>query len=233
MSALRSASSEAILKPADRYQNVDVAKNYDRRRFHGPSGRLLHWLECRLVRKALADLPNGALVGDVPCGTGRLAEGLLGRGLQVTGVDISPAMLDIARDRLRRFGDRFQPVVAELDQIAKRGPQFDAVLSARFLVHFPIAEQVELLRHLAALSCGRVVFTQAIDTRYHRLRLRLTRALRSRASAAHPLTRGQFTALLDQAGLREQRRYHVLPLLSQAMVLVAVPKDRSSARRTA
>lgn len=209
----------------DRYKVQAVAKNYDRRRFGSLTGKLFHRLECHAVRKAFADLPDGAVVGDIPVGTGRLAEVLLARGLSVTGIDISPAMLDIARERLGGFGGGFTAILEDLAQASGEGPRFDAVLSARFLVHFPFVEQVERLRQLARLSKGRVVFTQAIDTAYHRFRLRATSVLRNRASASYPLTTAQLAELLERAGLREQRRYSVLPVLSQAVVVVAVPKN--------
>lgn len=209
----------------DRYKVQAVAKNYDQRRFGSLAGKLFHHLECSAIRRVFADLPGGTVVGDIPVGTGRLAEVLLARGLSVTGIDVSPAMLDIARERLRPFGSGFTAILGDLAQASVEAPKFDAVLSARFLVHFPFVEQVERLKQLARLSKGRVVFTQAIDTSYHRFRLRITSVLRSRASASYPLTPRQLAELLDRAGLRELRRYYVLPLLSQAVVVVAVPKS--------
>jgi len=46
----------------------------------------------------LKDLPSGAHVLDLCCGTGQLARLLLGRGFRVTGVDGSARMLDFARE---------------------------------------------------------------------------------------------------------------------------------------
>lgn len=208
----------------DRYKIQAVAKNYDSRRFGSLAGKLFHRLECNVVRKAFADLPDGSVIGDIPVGTGRLAEVLLARRLSVMGIDISAPMLEIARERLRHFGSSFTAELEDLARASGEGARFDAVLSARFLVHFPFVEQVERLKQLARLSRGRVVFTQAIDTPYHRFRLRATSVLRSRGSASNPLTPTQLAELLDRAGLRELRRYYVLPLLSQYIVVVAVPK---------
>lgn len=57
--------------------------------------------ECRLSR--------GAAVLDVPCGDGRVAVELAGRGLQLVGVDISPGLLREARRQadLRRLPIRW------------------------------------------------------------------------------------------------------------------------------
>lgn len=48
---------------------------------------------------ALLELPSGARVLDAPCGSGRIAVRLAERGLDVTGVDISPQEIEAARAR--------------------------------------------------------------------------------------------------------------------------------------
>ncbi|MBC8291377.1 MAG: class I SAM-dependent methyltransferase, partial [Planctomycetes bacterium] len=50
-----------------------------------------------LDRLLLGQLPGGASVLDVCCGTGQLASELTKRGLLVTGVDLSAGMLSFAR----------------------------------------------------------------------------------------------------------------------------------------
>ena len=45
----------------------------------------------------LLDLPTGARVLDAPCGHGRLARRLAAAGMEVTGVDLTPAYLEVAR----------------------------------------------------------------------------------------------------------------------------------------
>ncbi len=59
-------------------------------------------LEMELLLK-MAEPESGNSVLDIGCGTGRSLEPLLNRGLNLTGVDPSPYMLDIASQRL---GDR-------------------------------------------------------------------------------------------------------------------------------
>ena len=70
----------------------------------------------------LLDLPSGGRVLDAPCGSGRIAVRLAQRGLDVTGLDISPEEIEAARARgsMARFevGD-----LRELPELA-----FDAVV---------------------------------------------------------------------------------------------------------
>jgi len=47
---------------------------------------------------------NGEPVLDVGCGTGRLLIDLLGQGIDIDGVDVSPEMLDRCRDKADRAG---------------------------------------------------------------------------------------------------------------------------------
>ncbi len=82
--------------PTVHYKDVDVAQRYDDERFARLTGRLFNALEKAYIARAFANVPAGARILDLPCGTGRLAEVLLDRGLDVHGVDISPAMLEVA-----------------------------------------------------------------------------------------------------------------------------------------
>ncbi len=76
-----------------------------------------------LERWWVADRP--ARVLDVCCGTGLMTAELAGRGLDVVGVDASPAMLAIARDRLGATVDLVECVLPDLPV---DGP-FDAAVS--------------------------------------------------------------------------------------------------------
>ncbi len=58
--------------------------------------------EARAETPALIDLlgvPIGAAVLDVACGGGRYARALADQGMRVTGVDLSPELIEVARER--------------------------------------------------------------------------------------------------------------------------------------
>jgi SAM-dependent methyltransferase len=59
--------------------------------------------EADFLQQTLAPAP-GARIADVPCGEGRLALALAARGYAVTGVDLSPPVLEEARAAARKRG---------------------------------------------------------------------------------------------------------------------------------
>jgi SAM-dependent methyltransferase len=66
---------------------------------------------------AHADFENARLVYEFGCGTGRFAENILARRLPQNalyyGVDLSPSKVQLARERLARFGNRAMVVLTD------------------------------------------------------------------------------------------------------------------------
>lgn len=97
----------------------------------------------------------GSPVLELGCGTGRVALHLVRAGFDVTGVDNSPAMLAIAREKLARAGlaERVRLLEADLGDFAL-GQRFGlATLAINTFMHFfTIDDQVRVLtaarRHL-------------------------------------------------------------------------------------
>jgi SAM-dependent methyltransferase len=207
--------------PLEHYKDVEVAERYDAERFSRLSGRVFNGLEKRNVRKAFQGVPAGATVVDAPCGTGRLAEVLLDCGFHVVGVDISPAMLEVARRKLARFGSRFEPHVCDARRLATLKRRFDAALCARVLMHFPLSQQIEFVRGIADVTSQRIVFTHGYDTRYQRFRRRVKRWLRQGGEpVGFPLREDQLQRLFAETGLREIDRLRIFPAISEAITVV-------------
>ena len=77
-------------------------------------------------------LGKNATVLDLGCGSGRpVAQLLVERGLSVTGVDSSPTMISLCRDRLP--GQEW--IVADMRQLAL-GRRFDGILAWDSFFHF-------------------------------------------------------------------------------------------------
>jgi len=208
--------------PVTHYKEVAVAERYDRERFSRLSGRIFHSLEVRHIKAAFQDIPLDLTVLDLPCGTGRLAEALLDSGFKVDGVDISPAMLEVARRKLQRFGNHFTTRVADVRELAKEEKKrYDVALCARVLMHFPLHEQITFLKSVADLTKGKVVFTQSLSTPYQRFRRTVKRLIGNPPSAAYPITEDELKELLRGAGLRELRRIRPMAIISEEIIVVA------------
>ncbi len=210
--------------PTNHYKEVEIAEKYDAVRFSSIAGKVFNRLEKNTVRAAFVGIAPATRILDVPCGTGRLAEELLESGFQVQGVDISAAMLEVAAKKLARFGDNFLITVSDVRDLAKTSAKkYDAALCARVLMHFPLDEQISFLKSVAALTKGRVVFTQCYSSPYQRFRRKIKAMLGHQPPATHPITEAELQTLLKGAGLKELRRHRFVPLISEAIIVVAVP----------
>ena len=207
--------------PDEHYKSHKVADEYDRKRFSSPAGRVFNYLEKRTITKCFASLPKGSIIADAPCGTGRLAEPLLAAGYRVHGLDISDEMLDVARQRLRGFPDRFTCEVVDVKSSRPREPLYDAALCARVLMHFPLDQQIEFLAGVARLSRTTVVINHSLDSAYQRLRRRAKHWLGHQTSANHPVSNADIKELLQKSGLREVRRRRLVSMVSEAVYIVA------------
>ena len=110
--------------------------------------------EAHFVAGALA-LEPGARVLDLGCGTGRHSIGLALEGFQVTGLDLSPALLERARSTASARGVEVTWLERDMRDLEDLGP-FDACVSLYTAFGFlGDAEDQEVLRQVkAALRPG-------------------------------------------------------------------------------
>ena len=114
---------------------------------------LLGWLP--------ADL-SGMRLLDAGCGTGAFAVEAARRGARVTAVDLSPTLVDLARERTPagldiefRVGDMADPALG----------RFDHVVAMDSLIHYCAADMARVAAGLAARADRSLVFTFAPRTR--------------------------------------------------------------------
>ncbi len=109
-----------------------------------------------------ADL-RGCRVLDAGCGAGQMTAELAARGADVTAIDISPALVDIARNRLP--ADLAHRVsFASGDMTAAHHGEFDYVLAMDSLIYYGHADIAASLDRLGARKRQAVVFTVAPKT---------------------------------------------------------------------
>ncbi|MEA2204760.1 MAG: hypothetical protein QOE77_1536 [Blastocatellia bacterium] len=122
-----------------------------------------HFSDFANMAVALA-LPAGARILDVGCGAGWLCEYFARFGYHVTGVDISPTLIELARERLQRVPYRvdeetnlnYQFFVHDIE-IAALPETFDAVICYDALHHFEDEDAV-FANLRAMLNYGGLLF---------------------------------------------------------------------------
>jgi ubiquinone/menaquinone biosynthesis C-methylase UbiE len=77
-----------------------------------------------------AGVEAGMEVLDVATGTGNAALPAVGRGARVTGLDLVPELLDVARERAADLGLEVDWVEGDAEELPFEGASFDRVLSA-------------------------------------------------------------------------------------------------------
>ncbi len=104
----------------------------------------------RTVRAVGRELPAGARVLDLGCGTGYLSLPFLERGCRVTGVDLSPEMLEALDARIpEACRDRIRTVEADAESfLAEEAETYDAVLLSALLHH--LVEVAPVVRRACA-----------------------------------------------------------------------------------
>lgn len=116
---------------------------------------LLGWLP--------ADLRDCRLL-DAGCGTGALSVEAARRGASVVAVDLSPTLVDLARERLPREVGLGQIDFRVGDMLDPALGRFDFVVGMDSLIHYIAPDMVGVLEGLAARTSRGVLFTFAPRT---------------------------------------------------------------------
>jgi DNA gyrase subunit B len=118
---------------------------------------------------AAAEVPRDATLLDVCCGTGAVGGAFKGRVARRTGIDLTPGMLDVARERLDEV------VQGDVRKLPFDDGRFGIVVSRQALHFFedpsvPIAEMARVLAPGGQLVlCQRVPYGEADRAWWHEL----------------------------------------------------------------
>jgi magnesium-protoporphyrin O-methyltransferase len=117
--------------------------------------------------KLLSWLPQdlrGARVLDAGCGTGALAIEAAKRGADVLAIDISPTLVDLARQRTPADLGAGRVTFAAGDMLNSGLGQFDHVVAMDSLIHYDGKDIAETLAQLSKRTRGSILFTVAPRT---------------------------------------------------------------------
>lgn len=188
-----------------KFDSAEMASTY-RGKFTGtPKDRL----EKASIRQALAGLPAGARVLDLPCGTGRITTFLLAEGWRVHAADNSQHMMDQVRHAFSQAllsGAALDLSRQDVMATTFADGEFDAVVCNRLFHHFnEPATRRRALAELARISKGPVVASFFCSFSLSALKFRIVSAAKGIKPVDRvPIPLREFVADLESAGLRAE-----------------------------
>jgi ubiquinone/menaquinone biosynthesis C-methylase UbiE len=158
--------------------------------------RMIHYTQ-RLALEPWFGVKPGMRVLDVGCGVGRWSRLLAARGACVTGVDLSPTMIEQSTRRTKAAGlaDRCRFLVQDSTELDAGAP-FDLVLGVTVLQHIldPLALHTAVERMTAHLaSPGRMILLEAAPS---------STATRCDTTVFRARRRREYLQLFQECGLR-------------------------------
>jgi magnesium-protoporphyrin O-methyltransferase len=182
---------------------------------------LLSWLP--------ADL-TGRRILDAGCGTGALSVEMARRGAEVIAIDLSPTLVDLARERATGDAAPGSIKFEVGDMLHPRLGRFDHIVSMDSLIHYKAHDMVESLVRLALRADQSLLFTYAPRTPLLAVKHAVGRAFPrgDRAPAIEPVRTKTLVALMESdprlamMSAARTRRIANTFYISQAMELVRV-----------
>jgi 2-polyprenyl-3-methyl-5-hydroxy-6-metoxy-1,4-benzoquinol methylase len=212
-----------------RFDQQEVAEKYPTRFGDGWRDRL----EVRSIRRALAAVPRGAHVLDLPCGSGRLLDILADAGYRITCADCSEHMTQMARHRWDAIQaenefDATQPefVVRDVMQTGYPDGHFDAVICNRLFHHFRESHiRIRALSELRRVCRGPLIVSFFNAFALGAVQFQLKHAFRRTVPTDRvPIPAWRFLNDMRRAGLSPVSLHAVAWGISPLWHVVSVPK---------
>ena len=158
---------------------------------------LLNWLP--------ADLTGSTLI-DAGCGTGTLAIEAAQRGAEVVAVDLSPTLVNLARERLRDLNQTLDVTFLVGDMRDMDLGSFDYAVAMDSLIHYDVADGVQTLEAMAQQIHRKMVFTFAPKTPLLALMHATGRFFprADRAPSIEPVSPERLARHIKEAGLTQE-----------------------------
>ena len=141
---------------------------------------------------------TGKRVLDAGCGTGALAVEAAHRGAEVVAIDLSPTLVDLARERIPAdVADRV--TFKSGDMLGKELGTFDHVVAMDSIIHYQIEDAIDALSQLADRTSGSIIFTFAPRTPLLAAMISIGRLLpkSDRAPWLQPMAEKRIAELMD------------------------------------
>lgn len=148
----------------------------------------------------LPDDLRGRRVLDAGCGTGALAAEAARRGADVVAIDLSPKLVDLARQRMPKSLSHGSLDFRSGDMLDPQLGQFDHVVAMDSVIHYETKDAVAALSRLAERCSTSIAFTFAPRTPMLATMIAVGRLLprKNRAPWLEPMAREKLLRLMSQ-----------------------------------
>lgn len=156
---------------------------------------------------------------DFGCGSGEMACRLGRMGYRVTGLDVSPDLIEVARERAKLEGveDRVQFIVADGASVDLTDGMFDAVLAMSVVHHMPIDDALDALERLLRPG-GRVAFLEPVAYSRALQKLRDQTPVEKDVSPdERQLSREEVAHIGERFVIEQKRHFHLLSRLRRLL----------------
>jgi magnesium-protoporphyrin O-methyltransferase len=109
----------------------------------------------------LPDDLHGCRLLDAGCGTGALAVEAAKRGADVTAIDLSPTLIELAKERLPATLGKGKITFLAGDMIDESLGKFDHVIAMDSVIHYSRPDMLTMVARFAAMSRSGVHFSYA------------------------------------------------------------------------
>ena len=142
----------------------------------------------------------GKRVLDAGCGTGALALELAKKGATVTAVDLSPQLIQLAKDRIPEY-DRQNIEFHAGDMLDEALGEFDYVVGMDSMIHYCASDMLIVLEKLSSRVKDKILFTFAPSTLPLEVMIRVGRLFprKNRAPFIEPISQIKLNKLISQS----------------------------------
>jgi SAM-dependent methyltransferase len=207
---------------AKSYCSPEAAEAYGARHRDRWIRRWISRREASIVAGLLKGLPAGALLLDVPCGTGRHTASFRDAGWNAFGIDVSIDMIQhgISGSYLNRGG----AAVASVFELPFADGSVEGCACLRFFHHLPEEEtQQNLLTELRRVVRGPIVLSLWTCFNFQWGRRAVKRCFGRRPSARYALNLGTFQKRLARSGFAVKKRRYLFRYISETVYLLIQP----------
>jgi len=202
------------------YADPAMARSFEERRFGGPIGELVAATQARVLANMVGRIQDRPIL-DVATGTGRAALLMARGGADVTAVDASEQMLQVARKRAAEEHAQITFKRGDAHALQFQDREFDVVICLRLLMHAPDWRKV--MAELCRVAERLVIFDYPAASSvalFESLSRRAVHAMGVRTEAYRVISDGAIRQALDRSGFRVRsvHRQFVLPIAFHRIV---------------